>query len=481
MASLDTCRATNSTNTHFKNTKSQEARLTSGMTGEALKAFNALNNYGGIVAATDGSGDGDSPKAFITVLLFDGIFNFVDVAHQQISTAAEQGSTDPKAPFELLSRDVTITEPGYAYIYISNENPTKADVYFDDFSIAHTPGNVIQYNEYYPFGALNQNSWTREGAKDNAFLYNGGSELNALTGLSDTDLRGYDPMLGRFHQIDILSVMTPDISPYAYVGNDPVAKNDPTGAYQDTMVREGDWWDYQPRMDGTGGGAGPSMFGSTGIHHDGYNYGPEFSDILTAADYEITLADGTVLAQNSDGTWGYWTQYATATGIGTFFTPLTQQGQTKGACPTCPGSNYISGLSPGFTIDPHSKSFTDISDPKNYPGIKIYQTSLVVKGTGVTIPGIGILISSTIKPGLAMTQMLQHEYGHFLDYTFSPDISINRVGPSLPSLNYMIMIGIPSAFDLIRGSNYEEHHSFYTEKRADQWAEIWFGSNYKGN
>lgn len=25
-----------------------------------------------------------------------------------------------------------------------------------------------------------------------------------------------------------------------------------------------------------------------------------------------------------------------------------------------------------------------------------------------------------------------------------------------------------------------QHHNFYTEKRADQWAEIWFGSNYKG-
>jgi len=45
----------------------------------------------------------------------------------------------------------------------------------------------------------------------------------------------------------------------------------------------------------------------------------------------------------------------------------------------------------------------------------------------------------------------------------------------------MMLIGIPSAFDLMTGSDdYDEHHNFYTEQRADQWAEIWFGINYQG-
>jgi len=43
-----------------------------------------------------------------------------------------------------------------------------------------------------------------------------------------------------------------------------------------------------------------------------------------------------------------------------------------------------------------------------------------------------------------------------------------------------LFIGIPSTFDLIRGSNYQEHRDFYTEQRADKWAEIWFGKNYVG-
>lgn len=50
----------------------------------------------------------------------------------------------------------------------------------------------------------------------------------------------------------------------------------------------------------------------------------------------------------------------------------------------------------------------------------------------------------------------------------------------------MLRIGIPSAYDLMtipyikEASNYEQHHNFYTEQRADQWAEIWFGSKYLG-
>jgi len=77
-----------------------------------------------------------------------------------------------------------------------------------------------------------------------------------------------------------------------------------------------------------------------------------------------------------------------------------------------------------------------------------------------------------------MTQILQHEYGHFLDYKFAPDL--NSMGTPSSMLNYYLIIGIPSVLDIISGSDYAEHHNFYTEQRADQWAEIWFGSNYKG-
>lgn len=54
----------------------------------------------------------------------------------------------------------------------------------------------------------------------------------------------------------------------------------------------------------------------------------------------------------------------------------------------------------------------------------------MAEGTGVTLPGIGIFIHSSVK-GRNRESMLQHEYGHFLDYKFSPDLNYNPNSPSL--------------------------------------------------
>ena len=68
--------------------------------------------------------------------------------------------------------------------------------------MTHTKSNVIQYNEYYPFGQQTANSWTRENTTGNNFLGNGGTELNTTSNLYDLDYRQYDPILGRLNGID---------------------------------------------------------------------------------------------------------------------------------------------------------------------------------------------------------------------------------------------------------------------------------------
>jgi tRNA A-37 threonylcarbamoyl transferase component Bud32 len=85
---------------------------------------------------------------------------------------------------------------------VSNENPNLVDVYFDDVTMTLTKSNIIQYNEYYPFGLPTANSWTREGAVDNRFLNNGGTELNSTTQVYDLFYRNYNPVLGRMNQVD---------------------------------------------------------------------------------------------------------------------------------------------------------------------------------------------------------------------------------------------------------------------------------------
>src|ERR1700749_2883600 len=72
-------------------------------------------------------------------------------------------------------------------------------------------------------------SWTRAGAKQNPYLYNEGSELNATSGFYDLPFRNYDASLGRFFQVDPLAHKSHDLTPYHYTGNNPVNGTDPSG------------------------------------------------------------------------------------------------------------------------------------------------------------------------------------------------------------------------------------------------------------
>jgi hypothetical protein len=57
----------------------------------------------------------------------------------------------------LASPTINITQPGYVYIYLSNENATPVDVYFDDFKYTHVKSSVVAGADYYPFGLPMEN------------------------------------------------------------------------------------------------------------------------------------------------------------------------------------------------------------------------------------------------------------------------------------------------------------------------------------
>jgi RHS repeat-associated protein len=68
----------------------------------------------------------------------------------------------------------------------------------------HTKGPVVQSEEYYPFG-LTFNGYSRENSVDQNYLYNG-KELqdDLLIDLVDYGFRMYNPELGRWHVPDPL-------------------------------------------------------------------------------------------------------------------------------------------------------------------------------------------------------------------------------------------------------------------------------------
>jgi RHS repeat-associated protein len=187
-------------------------------------ASSAINSWGSSAATGfgDGSNDSSHPKAFVNILIFDKDYNLLDFAYQQVTSGTPS----------LVKASYTVKQPGYAYLYISNENPSVVDVYFDDVKMSLKATQVIQSTEYYPFGMQTQNSWTRPGASNN-YLYNESSELNTTSGLYDLPYRNYDPSLGRFFQIDPMAAEDHSVSPYVFGRNNPISNTDPSGLMVD--------------------------------------------------------------------------------------------------------------------------------------------------------------------------------------------------------------------------------------------------------
>jgi RHS repeat-associated protein len=90
---------------------------------------------------------------------------------------------------------------------------------------------VLQANDYYPFGmAYNMNFQSGGGAiQPNKYLYNSKEEQEMPGKWLDYGWRMYDAQLGRWHGVDPLAEKYYPISPYAYVGNNPIIFIDPDG------------------------------------------------------------------------------------------------------------------------------------------------------------------------------------------------------------------------------------------------------------
>ena len=260
--------------------------------GETGTASSALSTWGGIEAGGygDGSTDNTDPKAFVNIVLFDQNYNFLDVAYAQLKETS----------LYYMTASYTVKEPGYAYLYVSNEQAVQTDVYFDDVKMTYTPTNIIQSNDYYAFGLQHNTSWTRDNSSNN-FLYDGGSEINTTTNWYDLPARNYDPALGRFFQIDPLAHADHTLTPFHYAGNNPIGFNDPTGLIKryDANGGMGDWEDDAGNgpvrnHDGGGESGGVPMSGDWVPEWTVYS-GDEFREMAMRSGFWLSTDAGMVI------------------------------------------------------------------------------------------------------------------------------------------------------------------------------------------
>ena len=106
--------------------------------------------------------------------------------------------------------------------------------------VINQSGQVIQKNDYYPFGmAFAEGTTTEQGKQPYKF---GNKELDQMHGLNQYDIeaRYYDPPTGRFTTIDPMAEKYYSISPYVYCANNPLRFIDPTGMVIDS-ASVADW------------------------------------------------------------------------------------------------------------------------------------------------------------------------------------------------------------------------------------------------
>jgi RHS repeat-associated protein len=168
-------------------------------------------------------GSGTAPKAYLNYVIVDRAgTRALDMGYVAITEAAKENGTD--SDHEKLYMDITVRAAGYLYTWISNENDTPVDVFFDDFRVSYTASAIVEQRDYYPFG-LAYNNARRENVNTIEMLYQG-KELEAKTNWYDFHARRFDSQLGRFTSPD---PQLTGFSLFAGMNNNPMTTVDADG------------------------------------------------------------------------------------------------------------------------------------------------------------------------------------------------------------------------------------------------------------
>ncbi|KYG81080.1 RHS repeat-associated protein [Roseivirga ehrenbergii] len=171
-----------------------------------------------------------SPPAlasYVNYLYFDADFNYKSGDYTPVPT----GTIDALSPLTLNVTDAVIDEPGFVFIYLTNESTQASEAYFDDFKIIHKQGIVRSTADYYPFGSeITERSFSNISPNDYRFGYQGQfAEKDKETGWNAFEARMWDSNIGRWAAVDPSRQFW---SGYLGLGNNPINGIDPDGRFK---------------------------------------------------------------------------------------------------------------------------------------------------------------------------------------------------------------------------------------------------------
>jgi RHS repeat-associated protein len=199
--------------------------LTNSSSGPLL---NAVNDF----RTAHNPSQSNKPKAYLNWMLLDE--QLKPVTTYPSSGAIPVGGADLLNTLALSG--LIIPRSGYLCIYVSNES-NGWDVYFDNLSVTHYTGPLIEETHYYPFGLTMPGISTQAlGTIENKRGFAGNElqnkEFSDGSGIEmyDFNARTYYQQIGRFIQIDPLLEKDQEyITPYHYSFNNPIRFSDADG------------------------------------------------------------------------------------------------------------------------------------------------------------------------------------------------------------------------------------------------------------
>lgn len=269
---------------HAGNTAKAQASLI----GTTASGSSVIVGTSGLINQQNNSYNSTKPKAFINYIVFDEQFNAKAQGFKQV---INPGPLQP----ELFLNDIEIENNGWLYVFVNNES--EQAVYFDNFQVNHTRGNILEETHYYPFGlamkAISSRALSINPTNKNKF--NGkelqSDEFSDGSGLEwhNYGVRLYDQQIGRWNQIDPLAEKMNRWSPFNYAFNNPVKFVDPNGSEPQDWILMGKRpiWDVRVVDQKTASAL----------------YGP--NAMYLGSSYSYGAKDGRTVHLWGDGSWNY--------------------------------------------------------------------------------------------------------------------------------------------------------------------------------